>query len=185
MGADKALLELGGQPLLDRVVSALAAVIPEIYVSLRAAQSGEPVRSAYPVITDEIDAIGPAAGILAAHRQDPGSAWLVLACDMPLLDERCIRLLQDGRAPDQDATCLVTDAQAAPEPLCAIYEPSTLARFQAAVDAGGNTSPRAWLAGADTRCIVVPDRDVLRGVNTAAEFGELAAMVDATIADND
>ena len=185
MGADKALLEFDGQPLLDRAVRALAAVIPEIYVSLRAAQSGDPVRSAYTVIADEIDSIGPAAGILAAHRKEPGSAWLVVACDMPLLDERCLRLLKDGRAPGKDATCLVADAQSAPEPLCAIYEPSTLDRFQAAVDAGGNTSPRAWLAGADTHCIVVPNRDVLRGVNTTAEFGELVAMVDATTRDND
>jgi molybdopterin-guanine dinucleotide biosynthesis protein A len=179
MGADKAAVEFAGAALLDRAVAALTGVVTEVYVSARVVQSSEGSRGAYPLIVDQHENIGPAAGILAAHVSDPAAAWLVIACDMPLLDKESLAVLRDGRAHEMDATCLIVAELAPLEPLCAIYEPGTLARFQALVEAGGNTSPRAWLANANTRRVVAPGQHVLRGANTGAELAELKIELEA------
>ena len=179
MGTDKAAVQFGGDALLDRAVVALSGVVAEVYVSARQVQRKEVLRSAYPLIVDKHADIGPAAGILAAHVADPAAAWLVIACDMPLLDKESLAILRDGRAHEMDASCMVVNERAPLEPLCAIYEPGTLARFQALVEAGGNTSPQAWLANANTRRVVAPDQNVLRGANTGAELAELKIELEA------
>ena len=179
MGADKAAVEFGGDALLDRAVAGLSVVVADVYVSAREAQRNEALRSAYPLIVDRHEDIGPAAGILAAHLADPAAAWLVIACDMPLLDKESLAALRDGRAHEMDASCLVVGELAPLEPLCAIYEPGTLARFQALVEAGGNTSSRDWLANAATRRVVAPAEHVLRGANTGAELAELKIELEA------
>ncbi len=179
MGTDKAVVEFGGAALLDRAVAALSGVVVEVYVSARGVQSNEALRSAYSLIIDQHENIGPAAGILAAHLADPKAAWLVIASDMPLLDKESLTVLRDGRAHEMDASCLVVAERGPLEPLCAIYEPVTLAGFQALVEGGGSTSPRAWLANANIRRIVAPDQHVLRGANTGAELTELKTVPPA------
>jgi len=179
MGADKAAVEFGGDALLDRAVAGLSVVVADVYVSAREAQRNEALRSAYPLIVDRHEDIGPAAGILAAHVSDPAAAWLVIACDMPMLGKDSLSVLLAGRAPEMDASCLAVNEGAPLEPLCAIYEPVTLTHFQVFVEAGGNTSPRAWLANANTRRVMAPGQNILRGANTGAELAELKIELEA------
>jgi molybdopterin-guanine dinucleotide biosynthesis protein A len=61
-----------------------------------------------------------------------------------------------------------------PEPLCAIYEPATLARFRDQVRAGGNSSPRDWLAMADTVLLAAPSRAALASINTPEDLERLS-----------
>jgi molybdopterin-guanine dinucleotide biosynthesis protein A len=174
MGTDKALLPAAaGDNMLDQTVALLQALIPDVYVSVNAAQLDNSARQKYPLIVDEFTAIGPAAGICAAHLADPAAAWLVVACDMPLLDEATIGLLLDRRQADAAATTLLAESEDKPEPLCAIYEPATLAGFYELVAAGGSPSPRDWLNKVNTERVVVPAGRVLRGANTPDEFADL------------
>jgi len=178
MGADKAALQLGSVNLLDRAVSTLEQVVDEVYVSSRAGQAADPVRQKYRVIADQFHDVGPAAGLLAAHASFPASAWLVIACDMPLLDAASLRYLRDGRDEQSPATALTAVAGGAAEPLCAIYEPGTLAAFLRQVSAGENPSPRAWLAGIDTTLLVAPDPAVLVSANTTAEWTSMIENIE-------
>jgi molybdopterin-guanine dinucleotide biosynthesis protein A len=172
MGSDKAALELEGITLLDRAVGLLRSQLEDVWVSVRSDQMQSPVRSVHPVLRDELANSGPAAGILAAHAHAPQAAWLVMACDLPLLDAATLRFLIDGRDSSLDATALMASAAGDPEPLCAIYEPVTLAAFQAQA-ATGNLSPRAWLKHARVRLLVAPDANALRNANTDAEFQQI------------
>jgi molybdopterin-guanine dinucleotide biosynthesis protein A len=169
MGIDKAAMELDGISLLDRAVQLLRAELDDVRVSVRTDQLLEPVRSRYPTIVDQLQNSGPAAGILAAHLSAPQAAWLVVACDMPLLNAVTLRLLLAERDPARDATALCTSPLADPEPLCAIYEPATLAAFHTQANTG-NLSPRAWLTRARVKKLTAQDPNVLSNTNTTEEF---------------
>jgi molybdopterin-guanine dinucleotide biosynthesis protein A len=139
-----------------------------VFVSVRPDQQQEPLRSRWPQIVDQHADLGPLAGIAAAQAAYPHAAWLVIACDLPLLSEPTIRYLLQQR----DITCLATayrsphDGQ--PEPLCAIWEPASVAPLQAAL-ATGEFSPRALLQKWPILLIDTNEPDTLNNVNTPDE----------------
>jgi len=173
MGRDKAVLRVAGESLLDRAVRLLSKELADVRVAVRADQAAEQTRSRHHLIIDCFADSGPAAGILAAHQADTASAWLVVACDMPRLDAGAIAGLIAARDPQADATAWASPADGKPEPLCAIYEPGTLAAFLASVQAGGNTSPRSWLQTVRLRLLDAPDPSVLESANTPDELARL------------
>ncbi len=179
MGRDKAALEIAGRSLLARAADELIAVVPDVHVSVRPGQRDESLRAKYSLIEDELTSCGPAAGILAAHSLHPDRAWLVVACDMPLLSRLLLQRLLDSRAPDHEATAWLSADKSGPEPLCAIYEPATLAAFLAHVREGGNPGPRAWLQGRDTVLLEQFSPALLASANTPEDFELLAGQLEA------
>lgn len=179
MGRDKAAIELAARSLLDRAVTNLRNVVPDVRVAVRPAQAGDPLRAAYPLVLDEFNGMGPAAGLLAAHAQFPDSAWLVIACDMPLISAALLAQLLAVRDPSLAATAWLSATDGRPEPLCAIYEPATLASFRQHVQAGGSPGLRAWLQTHSARLLRAPSTDILMSANTPAELARIAALAAA------
>jgi molybdopterin-guanine dinucleotide biosynthesis protein A len=179
LGRDKAALEVQGQGLLERTVNLLKPFVKEVFVSAVADQADDRVRQPFHLLFDRQPDLGPAGGLLAAHEHRPDVAWLVLACDLPLMDEAAVGRLIGSRDARKDATSYRSVDGGAPEPLCAIYEPDTLARFDQQVGAGGNLSPRDFLANADVE-YVEPDRDrVLLNLNTPDDLSRIQNDGDA------
>ena len=178
MGTDKAALRFAGTTLIERSWALLQPFVVDARVSVRADQATDSLRSLFPLLPDAAGCRGPAAGLLSAHEVFPQAAWLVIACDMPLLDSAHLEALVAGRDPQRDATVWQAAGAAFPEPLCAIYEPATLAAFRAHVAAGGKPSPSDWLAARSTKQLDPAgsgrDSEWLRSANTPEEF---AAMV--------
>lgn len=171
-GRDKAAATFRGVPLLERAVSTLEPLVPDTRVAVRRDQLTDELRQRFRLLADRESDIGPAAGILAAHRSDALSAWLVVACDMPLVEKETLALLIRARDHHRAATAFrAADGHA--EPLCAIYEPATLARFRLHVEAGGDPSPRDWLMAADTALVDPPGAGALVNVNTPEELRRL------------
>ncbi|HEV2287139.1 MAG TPA: NTP transferase domain-containing protein, partial [Steroidobacteraceae bacterium] len=85
MGADKAALRIGARTQLEQALALLAPHVARAFVSVRAEQRGEPLRAGFEQIEDTRENLGPIAGIIAAQERHPDRAWLVLACDLPLL----------------------------------------------------------------------------------------------------
>jgi molybdenum cofactor guanylyltransferase len=174
MGRDKAALAYGGgTPQLERAMALLSAHVLRAYVSVRAEQSAEPLRARFPQIVDTQQNLGPIAGILAAQTRHPEAAWLVLACDLPLVDAATLEHLLRSRAPQRAATAYRSSHDGLPEPLCAIYEPRTREPLTEYV-AAGRDCPRKFLLGADTLLIDEPNPRALDNVNTPGEYGEAA-----------
>jgi len=173
-GRDKAAVTVAGLPLLDRTVGLLEELLSGVYVSVRSDQQQEPVRSRHRMIPDGFRDMGPLAGILSAHRQVPQVAWLVVACDMPWLDRPTLEELLRQRDPARAATAYASAEDGLPEPLCAVYEPATLARFTRQVEAGAGPGARELLLGVDTRLVPPPDGRSLFNMNTPARSGQLA-----------
>lgn len=174
LGRDKAAVMIDGRPLLERAVALLAALLPEVWVAVRPEQAGDPLRGRFPMVTDAITGIGPAAGILAAHAATPDAAWLVLACDLPGIGSGDLGKLLAARDPARCATAFRGARDGRPEPLCAIYEPATLARFQRQVAGGGSTSPRALLEACGPVLVGTRAADQLDSINTGEDLRRLA-----------
>lgn len=173
-GADKAAVQAeDGQNLLARSVALLAPHVAEIRVSIQADQIDDPLRAKFDLLVDETIDGGPAAGLLAAQAFRPDAAWFVIACDFPALDAHTLTQLSAARDPGRAATAFLSPADGLPEPLCAIWEPDTLAALRRRVVERQLRSPRSLLMDADVR-LVEPDRPgALMNMNRPGQLDSL------------
>src|SRR6185437_1654673 len=74
--------------------------------------------------------------------------------------------------PQKQATAYRSSHDGLPEPLCAIYEPSSREALRAHV-AGGRDCPRKFLINADTALLDQPEPGALDNVNTPQEYGSV------------
>jgi len=170
MQRDKAILTYDGRSQLERAMTLLTPLVARAYVSVRAEQQSEPLRARFAQIIDAPGHVGPIAGLLAAQTRHPEVAWLVLACDLPLLDAATLIHLLHARDPARVATAYRSSRDGLPEPLCAIYEPRSGAALAAYV-ASGNDCPRRFLRGSDIELLDQPEPHALDNVNTPEEYG--------------
>jgi molybdenum cofactor guanylyltransferase len=177
MGRDKAALAAAGHTQLERAMALIAPHVERAFVSVRADQRSDPLRAGFTQIVDQQENLGPIAGVLAAQAQYPQHAWLVLACDLPLLDELTLAQLLRGRAASREATAYRSSRDGLPEPLCAVYEPSSHARLVAYV-AGGRDCPRKFLMGADVELLEEPNPRALDNANTPEEYAAAMSALD-------
>jgi molybdenum cofactor guanylyltransferase len=182
MGRDKAALPYGqGKPQLERSMELLGRHVERAYVSVRTDQQDDPLRAGYAQIPDAEahPGLGPIAGMLAAQARHPEAAWLVLACDLPLLDDATLTHLIRARDPARLATAYRSSHDGLPEPLCAIYEPHSHEPLSAYV-AAGKTCPRRFLRAIDTLLLEEPNPRALDNVNTPQDYGAVSNQVDST-----
>lgn len=172
-GRDKAAVEVGGDTLLARTVALVTPFVQTLRVSVRPEQLNERLRATFSLLPDTVENGGPAAGLLAAHDFAPDAAWLVTACDLPLLDADTIGRLVAARDEKRDATAYSSPVDGKPEPLCAIYEPVALARLAALAAGDGNLSPRDLLAAGDTALLQAKRAETLANVNEPGDLERL------------
>jgi len=170
MHRDKATLEYAGRSQLERAVELITPLVERVFVSVRPDQTGDPLRARFAQIVDSGEVAGPIAGIVAAQARHPEAAWLVLACDLPLLDQETLEHLLRSRHPERHATAYRSTHDGLPEPLCAIYEPSSREAMRAHV-ASGRDCPRKFLINASTALIDQPQPGALDNVNTPKDYG--------------
>jgi len=179
MQRDKAAIEYHGQSQLHWTFHLLSHVCAATFVSVRPDQREEPTRAGLPQIVDRQPGIGPVAGISAALQAHPKAAWLVVACDLPFLNEQTLRYLVEHRDTRKIATAFKSNHDRLPEPLCAIWEPAAREPLLAFV-AAGKQCPRKFLINADTLLLDLPDARALDNVNTADEYRTTAAAFGAS-----
>jgi molybdopterin-guanine dinucleotide biosynthesis protein A len=103
MGADKALIELAGKPLLQRAAEKLRRTCAAVHIL-----GSNPAFAEYgPLVDDVHPDCGPAGGMEAALLHS-ASAWnLFLAVDMPLLPLGFIRAaLERWRVEEREGACI-------------------------------------------------------------------------------
>ncbi len=178
MRADKAALAYGPRPQLAAAYELVARQVARAFVSVRADQATEPLRAAYPQVVDGDAGRGPIAGILAAQALHPDRAWLVVACDLPQLDDATLADLLRKRDPARLATCFASARDRLPEPLCAIYEPSSHALLAAQV-LEGLDCPRKFLMRNDVRVLEPRPGAALENANTPEDAAAARAALAA------
>ncbi len=104
MGTSKAGLRLGGEYLLQRVVTVVAQMASPLVLASRHGVEIPPITPAIPVVLDDSDHAGPLAGIAAGmdSLRNCCDAVLVVPCDHPFLRaevlHRMIELLGEHSA---------------------------------------------------------------------------------------
>jgi len=177
MGRDKAAIIYEDQPQLHRAYELLASYVVRCFVSLREDQKSDPLRGTYPGIMDRVAEIGPAAGLLAAHEEYPHIAWLVLACDLPVLDTKTLEALIQRRRPGYTAFAFQSEHDGFPEPLCTIWEPEALESLSHQV-ASGRTCPRQVLSSNRTDLLQPHTVGALDNINTPQERRLAASRIN-------
>ena len=169
MGQDKALLMREGQSQLGYIASLVAQVTDGAYVSARSEQQDDPERSRFPAIIDRYDNMGPVAGILSAMDEHPEADWLVLACDLPNIDEATLEYLLQHRSGEQPFTAFKSSYDGLPEPLCAIYTAGSDTVIRKFVE-DGIVCPRKMLINSDTQLLEQPNPGALDNINTPEDL---------------
>jgi len=141
LGAPKAELRRDGERLADRAARLLGAVCaPALEVG--------PGASRLPAVREDPPGGGPLAAVAAgaAALRDGGvdAPVLVLAVDLPFVDEALLRWLAETPAPGT----LVPRVGGVPQSLCARYDPDDL-DTAAVLVAAGESSMRALLGAVD------------------------------------
>ena len=130
-GQAKALMELGGRRIVERVLDAVAPAVddlllvtntPDLYASL-----------GLPMVADVYPDAGSLGGIYSGLKAAPGEAAFTVACDMPFLHPAVVRLVV-ARAGEADVVIPRVGGQL--ETLHACYAKSCLPHIEERILAG-------------------------------------------------
>jgi molybdopterin-guanine dinucleotide biosynthesis protein A len=129
LGRNKALLRIGGQTLIERVMESIAPLSAEVIVVAASPQQAAAL-SLPPevrVVSDLFPRCGSLGGIYTGLSASRGPWSLLVACDMPFLNPRLLRrLMAMRRGVDAVIPCL----KGQPEPLHALYSKACLAPME-------------------------------------------------------
>jgi molybdenum cofactor guanylyltransferase len=130
MGRNKAVLEIGGKRLIDRLVDGLQRIFPEVVIVANAPDMYE--TPGVRVVPDLIPDKGSLGGIYTATATATHPWAFVMACDMPFFNPVLIRHLTTLTV-GWDAVVPFTDDW---EPLYALYAKTCLPHMERLIHSG-------------------------------------------------
>jgi molybdopterin-guanine dinucleotide biosynthesis protein MobB len=137
-GSPKALAVVQGRRIIDRVLDALAAAVPD--VGLNANDPGLFADLGLPMRFDSVFGGGALAGLHAALRwavESGRSGALVVACDMPWVSAQLLRMIADrSTSTEADAVVPESGGRRGIEPLCAWYSVRCLPHVERMIEDG-------------------------------------------------
>ncbi len=176
MQADKAQLAYhDGQSQVAYLAGICQELGLETYIS-RSHEASDAPYEGFPVIKDRLVDMGPFGAICSAFLHDPTAAYLVLACDLPLINRESIVTLMQQRNPSKYGTAYKLVDQAFPEPLISIYEPKVYQRLLRLLTLG-YACPRKILINSEVEIIDLVDATVAFNANTPAERDQALAII--------
>lgn len=174
MGRDKAtILRPDGIRQINHLLTLARSVTEDVIVSTNEPDLSPP---GVPTLADLHPGSGPLAALEAFHTAHPSEAVLLLGCDLFLLDPATLGHLLEHRDPSRPATCFPNRLDGRPEPLCAIFEPSSLSRV-AEVVARQKLCARHFLEALEPALIDLPHPAALDNANSPTELDEAFAKL--------
>ena len=185
-GRDKALAELGGLPMLGRMIELLQSVAKNVKVV------GAPEKYAKferEMVSDRWPGEGPLGGIITAlddaAKNPVTSGWnVIVSCDMPFLTSEWLAFLCE-RAAKSKAQVVLPHSKHGPEPLCACYRTEAAGPLRVALESGIR---KVTLGLQHVRTEVLDEVDWKRfdsagqlfwNMNTAADYEEARRIMEA------
>ena len=162
MGSDKAVLPLGGRPMVARAVDRMRPQVGMLAVSSNSDALG-PLGPDVPVLDDaEFSFEGPLAGILAgmrwARRATPPAEWIAtVAVDTPFLPTDVVhRLLAASELP---TVARLAASRGRVHPVFGLWPVRLDQHLAAWLAGGGSRKVLDWVAGIPHVLVEFPDRD--------------------------
>jgi molybdopterin-guanine dinucleotide biosynthesis protein A len=171
MGYDKGMVNWHGKEQRYYMADVLKEYCNDVFISCRADQKQQ-IDPTYNTLADTFTELGPFGAILSAFRENPNSAWLVVACDMPLLNAEVLQHLLANRNTSSLATAYENAVDGFPEPLITIWEPKSYPVLLAFL-AQGYSCPRKVLINSDTNLLKATDAATLTNVNTPEDLHKI------------
>ncbi|OOQ62289.1 molybdenum cofactor guanylyltransferase [Mucilaginibacter pedocola] len=184
MGIDKGTVNWRGKEQRYYMADLLKEFCKDVFISCRDVAQQEEIDPQYNTLTDTFTGLGPYGGILSAFRQNPNAAWLVIACDLPLVDEQLLHHLTDHRSVKHVATAYHSKATDFPEPLITIWEPKAYPVILQFLSQG-YSCPRKVLINSDISLLQVPNAESLSNVNTPEEMDRVKRIIHHKLAQSD
>lgn len=176
MGQDKSLLTYHNKPQREYLYEQLQPLCDEVYLSIRPGQE-DSLPDGMAFILDENTYKGPFNGLLSAHLRFPEAAWLVVACDLPLIDTGALEFLLRRRNPKAMGTAFATRKSGLPEPLAALWEPHGLKTAIEHLKTAESSCPRKFLINTETE-LVYPEDDLwLANANEPGDYKDLLTKI--------
>ncbi len=173
MGFDKGLINYHGIPQQEYIYDLLVPVTVETFISRKKDQVEQQSRQ---ILEDQFTGLGPFGGILTAFTYDLTCAWLIVACDFPLLNPATIKQLIEARDVNSLATSFLDERSLMPEPWITILEPAiypVLLQYYK----NGRSSLRGVLVDYNTAVVRIEDADALLNANTPEEAERLKQKI--------
>jgi molybdopterin-guanine dinucleotide biosynthesis protein A len=185
-GRDKALVEIGGAPMLLRMRALLGDITKDVHV-IAAPHKYSALGVA--TIGDRWEGQGPLAGIITALQTTEeigsGAEWnLIVGCDMPFLTREWLTYLAE-RAQASSAEVVAPRSAQGLEPLCACWRTRAAAELQRTFEGGTRKITEAMKR---LHMEVVDEADWKRfdtagrlfwNMNTAADYDEARLFLEA------
>ncbi|KGE20334.1 molybdenum cofactor guanylyltransferase [Paenibacillus wynnii] len=190
MGVNKALLEIGGVPLISNISSELSAVAHTVMISCSEKDKDSDTYRflGLPIITDTYAGLGPLGGLHAglSHSQTEWNA--VVACDLPFVTKELLQHIfnRAGNAESNVQAIVPVAANGKVQPLLAMYHINVLPSLEAALE-NRHSRVMEWLQGLNVLYIPedeFPDsfmnqRDVLLNMNTPDDYQTVVQQASA------
>jgi molybdopterin-guanine dinucleotide biosynthesis protein A len=171
LGFNKAFVEVGGRPIVERVLEVLRALFEEVLIITLAPEQYEHLGC--PVYTDLLPGNNAMGGIHAALSYASSEKAFVCACDMPFLNPRLVSRLVELSS---KADVVVPRSHGGIEPLHAVYSKGCLPAIERAIETG-SLKLIDLLSGLGVRLVEGPELDRLDpeglsffNVNTAEDL---------------
>lgn len=181
MGADKGAINWYGKEQRYHMADMLGGYCEEVLISCRDEEQQKAIDLQYATLADTFTGLGPYGALLSAFRKDPDAAWLVIACDLPLVDTNLLNNLMANRSVKHAATAYHSAITNFPEPLITIWEPKSYPILLQYL-AQGYSCPRKVLINSDIKLLQVPDAEALANVNTPEEMDRVKRIIHHQLA---
>ena len=181
MGHDKGTIQWHGKEQRYYMADMLATLCEKVFISCKPEQRQD-IAPNYNNLPDSVEGSGPLIAILSAFKAIPDVAWLVIACDLPLMDTTTLQYLIQNRNTSSAATTFKSPFDGLPEPLITIWEPSAY-NMLLAHQADGFSCPRKALIRNVNNVSVLspPDPTKLMNTNTPEDAEEARKILNKNI----
>ncbi|MEZ4810933.1 MAG: NTP transferase domain-containing protein [Allomuricauda sp.] len=169
MGSDKGLLTYHDVPQQEHLYFLLEQICDAVFLSVRKEQR-QSIPERFNLIVDKDEYRGPFNGMLSAHAEHTEVAWLVLACDLPLMDREALEKLVEQRDATKSATSFATKKTGLPEPLITIWEPKGLKKAMEYLKTSESSCPRKFLINSEIRLVFPEQDEVLYNANSVSDY---------------
>ena len=164
MGQDKTQLNYHGTSQLEHTVELLKNNLLNTFVSVAENQPLDKFKA----IRDKFVGLGVFGAICSAFMTEPNKAWLVLATDVPFINDELIKELLKRRNPSKMATAVKGKSKEFVEPLITIYEPKAYPILLSYLSQG-YSCPRKALINSEVEIVEVDDK-LIRNINTPEDY---------------